>query len=544
MSIVLLIVFIFTLTATACNPTTFVVPLMRSDIGCYKSTGSDLHRRKKEIVIIPPFNQTKSQTFDCNNPNTCEPYAYNRNLELALKPGTNYTVKGHFERQAKSNAGNCINDSIALLLTDISCSQYSKYPDLEQLFSDDNLKQTIQWLTDLRLLTVIFYLSHSKPEPCTQLANYKFNNETDYLRVYQPTYFSSTFDPFEVRAEFFATDLYEGSNFFLVQIGSPPQEMYVTHSLVFSQTVYLDINCGHRPSCSRYCKDERFKKMYCTPICRAEITKSSCNQGLPTLRNTTYAYFHFWPQNSSSFQLMNKNDWYSNTFDYDEQSGKHFTDTLTFLSDGDYTANLTLKDANVIDGLLLMIEFFQWSGGVVGLAPGDGNIVAQLYAQKLISLPSALFVMRNDGYTGLLSFGIDPHEYEYCDENWTQHPTQSPDQWILELEDFELNGLSYGKKTKALLNAHDSFILLPQEFIQRAYNLGILDFYDGPEINAYAYTFPCDQPLEWSLKVDGQYLTISNSSLLSVQIDNNTCASYLAVRYDITRNHQIELCIN
>ncbi|KAI6217235.1 hypothetical protein M3Y95_01229000 [Aphelenchoides besseyi] len=42
---------------------------------------------------------------------------------------------------------------------------------------------------------------------------------------------------------------------FLVQIGSPPQKLYVTHSLLTSHTVFVDINCGQQPQCPRYCRD-------------------------------------------------------------------------------------------------------------------------------------------------------------------------------------------------------------------------------------------------------------------------------------------------
>ncbi|KAI6185996.1 hypothetical protein M3Y98_00084800 [Aphelenchoides besseyi] len=137
--------------------------------------------------MIPPF----TKPFLCTNSDTCVPYFLNGNFQLALKPGTNYTVKEKFDLM-DTNYTNCLNDSIALILTDIPCSQYSKYPDLEQLFGDKNLNRTIKWLTELRLLTVVFYLSQSGAEPCAQFDNYEFNNETDYLWLYRPTYLEAT----------------------------------------------------------------------------------------------------------------------------------------------------------------------------------------------------------------------------------------------------------------------------------------------------------------------------------------------------------------
>ncbi|KAI6216827.1 hypothetical protein M3Y95_01255500 [Aphelenchoides besseyi] len=303
--------------------------------------------------------------------------------------------------------------------------------------------------------------------------------------------------------------------------------MYVTYSLETSQTVFVDIDCGQQPHCPRYCQDEHFKKMYCTPICRAEISKSTCNQGLKPPITPKYTGYHFWPQNSSSFQLVNKDDWYSNTVYFGQQFGKHFTDTLTFPSDGDYTANLTIQNVEMIDGLLLEDYFFDWSGGVVGLAPGDGNIVTQLYAQNLIPMPTALLVIGHVGYTGVLGFGIDVDGFDVCDQHYIQRPTMNSNYWVFELEDFELNGLSYGKKTKALLSDNDNWIYLLSKFMRRLVDLKVISIYDGPEVDNHAYIFPCDQLFELTLTVDGQNLTVSKSALTWKPIGNNTCLSFL-----------------
>ncbi|KAI6185997.1 hypothetical protein M3Y98_00084900 [Aphelenchoides besseyi] len=225
-------------------------------------------------------------------------------------------------------------------------------------------------------------------------------------------------------------------------IGSPPQKMYVTHSLETSRTVFVDMDCGQQPQCPRC--SEHFMKMYCTPICRAALSSTTCNRGLKPSINPKYTGYYFWPQNSSTFQLVNTSDWYSNTFNNGEQIGKHFTDTLTFLSDGNLTANLTSQNVKMIDGLLLEDYFFLWSGGVVGLAPGDGNIVSQLYAQKLISMPIAFLYLRIPAHTGVLGFGKNSDEFDKCDQYCIQRPTLNSDYWVLELEDFELNGLNYG----------------------------------------------------------------------------------------------------
>ncbi|KAI6198553.1 Protein kinase domain-containing protein [Aphelenchoides besseyi] len=104
--------------------------------------------------MIPPFNPP----YLCSTSNTCEMSHFIKKFKLALKPGTNYMVKEKLGKLVTNNT-NCVNDSIALILTDIPCSQYSKYPDLKQLFGDKNLNRTIKWLTELRLLTVVFYLS-------------------------------------------------------------------------------------------------------------------------------------------------------------------------------------------------------------------------------------------------------------------------------------------------------------------------------------------------------------------------------------------------
>ncbi|KAI6217234.1 hypothetical protein M3Y95_01228900 [Aphelenchoides besseyi] len=118
----LLAIFLLIRTIAACDPTSFVLPLMRSDTRCLDSSSDSLR-----------------------------PYYFDKDFELALKPETNYTVKANFEQQI-TNYTNCLNDSIALILTDIPCSQYSKYPDLQELFGD--LNRTIKWLTNLRVVEV------------------------------------------------------------------------------------------------------------------------------------------------------------------------------------------------------------------------------------------------------------------------------------------------------------------------------------------------------------------------------------------------------
>ncbi|KAI6186090.1 hypothetical protein M3Y98_00095000 [Aphelenchoides besseyi] len=75
---------------------------------------------------------------------------------------------------------------------------------------------------------------------------------------------------------------------------------------------------------------------------------------------------------------------------------------------------------------------------MIGLAPSMNNIVYQMYAQKLIPLPTAHIFIRNDYFDGLLAFGVDSQEIVELNSN----------HWIVELENFQLNGLRYGKKTK------------------------------------------------------------------------------------------------
>ncbi|KAI6220706.1 hypothetical protein M3Y95_01024500 [Aphelenchoides besseyi] len=329
--------------------------------------------------------------------------------------------------------------------------------------------------------------------------------------------------------------------------------MYVTYSLLSSRTVFVDINCGQQLQCPRYCKDEYYKKMYCTPICRTELTEAICNQGLKPIPLPLFSGYHFWPQNSSTFQLMNKNDWYSNSNDFGKQSGKHFTDTLTFISDEDDTSNLTIQNAEMVDGMLLNVVFFFWSGGVVGLAPGDGNIVSQLYAQKLISFPTALLIVRNDKWDGVLGFGIDLQKNEDCEQNWSQHLTKDPNYWVLELEVFEMNGLSYGKKTKALFSNSVGWVYLPNEFLIQLVHADIIDIYNDFQLQEFAFTIPCDQPLELNFTIDGRNLTMSKQALTYKQIDNNTCALNLMpynyppylndVNMQIGRSFLLDFCV-
>ncbi|KAI6220798.1 Peptidase A1 domain-containing protein [Aphelenchoides besseyi] len=315
---------------------------------------------------------------------------------------------------------------------------------------------------------------------------------------------------------------------FPVQVGSPPQQMYVTHSLMTSQTVFVDVECGQQPSCPLYCKDRYFKRMYCTPICEVEITQTICNQGQETPLDPIYANGIFWSQNSSTFRLSNKNDWYSNTGYFRKQSGKYFTDTLTFLSDGNLTANLTIQSAEMVDGLLLDITFPLWSGGVIGLGPGDRNIVSQLHAQNLIPLPTAYLYARRDQPIGILGFGMNVRKIGICENKWIEYQTKDPNFWVLELEDFELNGFSYGKKTKALLTDVGQRILLPAKFVHRLIELNVLGVYDGPKVLNYVCTFPCDKQMELNFTINGRNLTLSTSDLMWKLIDNNTCASNLA----------------
>ncbi|KAI6212683.1 hypothetical protein M3Y94_00055500 [Aphelenchoides besseyi] len=147
-------------------------------------TQCSLQSKRQQIdFLLPPFD--KEYICSATGISTCQPYFYDKDRQLALESGKNYDVKNKLEHVVKSQAEKCVNDSMALILTDIPCSEYSNFPDL-QMFDDKNVNQTAQWLKDLRLRTYVFYFNNGNS--CTKFASYGQQTTTNYLTVKTMSY--------------------------------------------------------------------------------------------------------------------------------------------------------------------------------------------------------------------------------------------------------------------------------------------------------------------------------------------------------------------
>ncbi|KAI6187301.1 Protein kinase domain-containing protein [Aphelenchoides besseyi] len=145
----------------------------------------------RKIILIPLFYaKTQCGTPDCGA--YVENFVYICTYNSQDTSYTDFSIEDNLAKQLKSDSNDCIDESMAVILTDIPCSEYSKYPDLQQMFGDQFAKTIKRFNTEFSLHTVILFLSgdlnDTKNEPCPSLANYTFNPQQDFMQFRHITY--------------------------------------------------------------------------------------------------------------------------------------------------------------------------------------------------------------------------------------------------------------------------------------------------------------------------------------------------------------------
>ncbi|KAI6220696.1 hypothetical protein M3Y95_01023400 [Aphelenchoides besseyi] len=134
---------IFVLLIVAVESVVFVIPLLFNDTQDVTRESRCLFQSERLQVLTPPFNSPC--TSSCSS----------------FQSETYYSIKKQLEKM------NEIKNSTVVIMTDIPCSQYAEYPDLQELFGD--LNRMNQWLKKHQIRMIV----SSTSESCT---NNKTNN--------------------------------------------------------------------------------------------------------------------------------------------------------------------------------------------------------------------------------------------------------------------------------------------------------------------------------------------------------------------------------
>ncbi|KAI6220719.1 hypothetical protein M3Y95_01025900 [Aphelenchoides besseyi] len=265
-----------------------------------------------------------------------------------------------------------------------------------------------------------------------------------------------------------------------------------------------------------------FAVMYCEPACQFRYSTKNfvCNSEpiREAIHRVPYSL-----TDSTTFNLLARDLWNSQTWFTDTLSGRFFRDRLGLVADDlNSTGNVEIQNALMIDGTFLDLNLFTKSGALVGFGPGENNIVQQLYDQRVVRSPIFFY----DSFMGILKIGENTNNS--C-VHWSEHNTQNNNRWVLEVENVELNGVRYEKKVKALITNHVNNVSLPSNFMNELVGANVLKTFNDTESLIYDsdFYFDCDRPLELHMTVDGRRLTISNPLLQQSQINDTHCLPYI-----------------
>ncbi|KAI6233327.1 hypothetical protein M3Y99_00926500 [Aphelenchoides fujianensis] len=139
-------------------------------------------RPQKISVLFSPFDvplACKMSTTECEG-------MAEKTGQLAILPHSSTDLLKSFAHFQLPTTRMCLDNAVAVILTDIPCSSYKDYPDVNGLLGDDRLLETIKTFnTEFKLHTVIAYLSpnasYPKTEACTNLKQHKFDPRADFL---------------------------------------------------------------------------------------------------------------------------------------------------------------------------------------------------------------------------------------------------------------------------------------------------------------------------------------------------------------------------
>ncbi|KAI6220794.1 hypothetical protein M3Y95_01034000 [Aphelenchoides besseyi] len=337
--------------------------------------------------------------------------------------------------------------------------------------------------------------------------------------------------------------MYPDFDYFDIFVGVPIQRLNAIYSIELSNTIFYDDTCDTQSNCARHCSDETFARMYCEPACQSkyQIIFTSCNTVKSSFQKDRYSYALI---DSTTFKFLNENTWNSSVWFTNPLSGKLFTDKLVFVPTiFDWSGNLEIQNAVMVVGTLLYEDLFgRQNNTIVGLGPGENNMVAQLYAQNLIPHPIVHFTI-NSTYRTLLKIG-NYGDDEHC-VNWTEHANKHENRWVLEVDSLELNGVRYERKLKALITNHDSFISVPLDFMNTVVEAGIVKKLNETEtvIEDVDYYIDCNQSLELQMTVDGRLLAIPTTLLKQRQSKSENCFPWIRKMDSLRYNNHVELII-
>ncbi|KAI6241876.1 hypothetical protein M3Y99_00290000 [Aphelenchoides fujianensis] len=137
--------------------------------------------------------------------------------------------------------------------------------------------------------------------------------------------------------------------------------------------------------------------------------------------------------------------------------------------------------------------------GYLGLAPGKGNLIVQLFAQRLIPAPIAAFSAAGESF---LKVGGLPTE---C-EQWAFHSTLT-NSWVFRAERVEVFGFVFRNQTIQMDFLNDARFYVPDEVVGSMLASGVLA--QGSEVQGdVQYYIDCNETFELSAEVDGQRFLI------------------------------------
>ncbi|KAI6236293.1 Protein tyrosine kinase [Aphelenchoides besseyi] len=194
-----------------CTRKIIVIPLFHSETECDSKDCGDyvenfVHictynsqdtSREQIALFLPPYNGSTTCYLgvrgDCGSIQVAP-------KDVVLLPYTDFSIEDNLAKQLKSDSNDCIDESMAVVLTDIPCSEYSKYPDLQQIFGDQFAKTLNRFNNEFYLNTVVFFLTadlnDTKNEPCPAFANHTFNPQHDFIQ-YKHIMYEDVFNKYE-----------------------------------------------------------------------------------------------------------------------------------------------------------------------------------------------------------------------------------------------------------------------------------------------------------------------------------------------------------
>ncbi|KAI6222578.1 hypothetical protein M3Y95_00908300 [Aphelenchoides besseyi] len=310
----------------------------------------------------------------------------------------------------------------------------------------------------------------------------------------------------------------------IINVGTPEQRLLGMFSLEVSETLLVDINCGVHMECASYCTDAFFASAYCQTNCQpgnfASESLTRCESFFYNVYKNLLNYDKFYPMNSSSIEFS-QTEWSKWISGFAPFYGRIVRDQLSIptnsTSDDESTFELSVQ-IEMIDTLLVDSNFMIETTSVIGLAPGERNIVTQMYANGVIPKPIVSMDGVDNDKNNTVTFGA--YDLQNC-HRWTQHKNVG-NRWILDVNNLEINGFQYAVRSKVLLSLYRDYIYIPSDYLDFLVQSKVLIKWDddGP-FSSYRYN--CNQQLELNTMIDGQPISLDKQILGSYSINDSLC---------------------